>query len=445
MAGFPWFPFGHSIPGCVVGPLRKEDTGYQIIATQGTDKVVLIVEGGSLASKAVEKLESSPIRGFTDFKFGGRSYLSRVFDKEEQPIVVREWPKMMGLPTSSEIAGLSAAIKDLRERFPGADVGRALYLSAYDICIPVVETDKHQDLRMLAVEVLVGGAPITSIDVISIRAINSWLLPEEIEVFLSALGIETAAGHISTLDPASLSLPGRPKLEKFFREYILEPIADRERYTTLGVKTPNGVLLYGPPGSGKSHAVGKLKTALGWPIFEIDLGAMGSPFIHQTSVALRAIFEEAKRKAPALVVMEEVDALASSRDQAFAGPHKAEEVAEILRLVESAAENQILVVGTTNRKDGLDAAIMRKGRFDHVIEVGYPGLEEARAALEGMLQDRPHQTITNIEQISANLADRPMSDIAWVVNEAARLAARGKKDAIDEIDLFSALVRLQKS
>jgi cell division protease FtsH len=84
---------------------------------------------------------------------------------------------------------------------------------------------------------------------------------------------------------------------------------------------------------------------------------------------------------------------------------------------------------------------MRKGRFDHIFEVGYPSVEEARAALEGILQDRPHQVIPNIEQIAVKLANRPIGDIAWVVNEAARLAARGKKDAIDEIDLISALVR----
>jgi ATP-dependent 26S proteasome regulatory subunit len=171
---------------------------------------------------------------------------------------------------------------------------------------------------------------------------------------------------------------------------------------------------------------------------------MGSPFIHQTVVALRAVFNEAKRRAPALVVLEEVDALAMSR-----GPttqdHKVEEIAELLRLVETASENNILVIATTNRRNGLDPAMLRKGRFDHMIEVGYPGREEVRAAIEAMLQDRPHRDIPNLDQLAARLADRPMSDIAWVINEAARLAARAKKAAIDEIDLFSALDALKKN
>jgi cell division protease FtsH len=199
---------------------------------------------------------------------------------------------------------------------------------------------------------------------------------------------------------------------------------------------------YGPPGSGKSHAVGKLTSALGWPVFEINLGELGSPYVHQTSVALRRTFEEAKSKAPAIVLLEEIDALASVRGP-MTHDHKVEEVTELLRLVERASANNVLVIATTNRREALDAAILRKGRFDHSIEVGYPTDEEVCAALEAMLDDRPHRDIPNLRQLGVKLAGRPMSDIAWTINEAARLAARGKKDAIDEIDLFSALKRLR--
>jgi ATP-dependent Zn protease len=177
-------------------------------------------------------------------------------------------------------------------------------------------------------------------------------------------------------------------------------------------------------------------------MFEVDLGSVGSPFVHQTTVALRQRFDAAKRNAPALVVLEEIDAIASSRGP-MTHDHKVEEINEVLRLVESAAKNNILVIATTNRREALDPALLRKGRFDHAIEVGYPTAEEVFAALTAMLKDKPHHHIHNFDQIASRLAGRPMSDSAWVINEAARLAARAKKDAIDEIDLFSALKRLK--
>jgi hypothetical protein len=444
MAGFPWFPFGHRLVGGSVGRLQQEDVGYQIVRNQANDSVFLILESSSLIAEGAEKLLDSVRSGFYPIEFGGRSYLSRLFDSSEQPLVLSDWPQVMGLPTSTDAYSLAKAVRRLRETFPTADVGRALFLSPLSVCLPVCEVKSRQDLHSLAIALLAAGAQMPSVDIESIRAINSWLTPEEIETLLSALEVDVTQSRaaVRVTDPASFALPGRPELERFFREYILEPGADRERYAALGVKTPNGILLYGPPGSGKSYAVEKLKTALGWPAFEINLGTLGSPFIHQTSVALRKTFEEAKLRAPALILLEEIDAVACVRGP-MTHDYKVEEVTELLRLVEGAAKNNILVIATTNRREALDPAILRKGRFDHAIEVGYPTDEEVCVALNAMLDERPHRDIPNVKQLAAKLAGRPMSDVAWTVNEAARLAARGKKSAIDEIDLFSALKRFR--
>jgi hypothetical protein len=442
MFTFPWFPLGYNLPGGAVGRLNHEGSGYQIIENKEQDSVFLVLESTALAATGAEKFLDLAHDGFCSIDFGGRSYLSRLFKRGEQPVVISEWSRVMGLPTSSDASSLGKALARLREGFPKADIGASLFLSTFNVCLPVNEVDKAQDLRSLAVELLAGGArtPLTDID--SIRAINSWLTPNEIEAFLRALDVDIAQGKPRAADPTSFELPGRPELERFFREYILEPSLDRERYAALGVKRPNGVLLYGPPGSGKSYAVGKLRAALGWASFEVDLGAMGSPFIHQTSVALKKIFDEAKSKVPALVLLEEIDAVASARGP-MTHDYKVEEVTELLRLVENASENNILVIATTNRRDALDPAILRKGRFDHTIEVGYPTEEEVSVALTAMLGERPHVDISNLQQLASKLAGRPMSDIAWTINEAARLAARGKKDAIDEIDLYSAVKRLR--
>src|ERR1043166_2394455 len=142
MSDFPWFPFGHHIPGGTVGPLQKEDIGYQIVATQSADKALLIVESGSVLSNSIERCS---VEGFGKFAFNGRSYLSREFALEDRPVVLREWSKIMGLPTSPDITSLTKAIRALRKTYPEADVGRSLFFPRFDECLPTAETHGAQD------------------------------------------------------------------------------------------------------------------------------------------------------------------------------------------------------------------------------------------------------------------------------------------------------------
>jgi ATP-dependent Zn protease len=109
-----------------------------------------------------------------------------------------------------------------------------------------------------------------------------------------------------------------------------------------------------------------------------------------------------------------------------------------------AAKNGVLVLATTNRKEALDPAVLRTGRFDHSVLVDYPTGEEVELALHGMLKDRPHDPLV-LGEISQALAGRPMSDTAWVVNEAARLTARAKQDRITSHALQQALGRLSSA
>jgi SpoVK/Ycf46/Vps4 family AAA+-type ATPase len=271
-----------------------------------------------------------------------------------------------------------------------------------------------------------------------VRNANPWVSADDIGLFMKALGVSDLAEPVA---PEAFALPGRPALEAFFREYVIEPSADPDRYQALRVQLPNGILLYGPPGSGKTHAADTLVAALRRPTFRLDLGQVGSPFIHQTTVSMRQAFEQAKRSAPSLLILEEIDPVAPARGP-FSQDHKVEELTEILRMIESAAKNGVLVLATTNRKEALDPAVLRKGRFDHSVLVDYPTKEEVELALQGMLKDRPHDPL-DLSEMSRSLGGRPMSDAAWVVNEAARLTARAKEDRISEASLRHALGRLR--
>lgn len=107
---------------------------------------------------------------------------------------------------------------------------------------------------------------------------------------------------------------------------------------------------------------------------------------------MRKTFEQAKRSALSLLILEEIDAVAPARGP-MSHVHKVEELTEILRMIESAAKNGILVLATTNRREALDPALLRKGRFDHSVHVDYPTKEEVELALQGMLKDRPHDLL----------------------------------------------------
>jgi cell division protease FtsH len=438
MTGFPWFPIGHTTAGGTVGRLRAEGPGYQVLQDQTNDGLILVLAADGQAGE--DALASSAASSFAGADFGGRSFLVMSTAKAAEPVPMLQWPKRFGLPTSADVTAMGKAIADLRRRAPQAEVASALFVMPLEVCLPVKGVDQPEDMRRLAAQILVASAEIPSLDFESVRSANPWVSAQDISFFLHALGVSEVAEPVT---PEAFALPGRPALEAFFREYVIEPSADAARYQALRVQLPNGILLYGPPGSGKTHAVDTLVTALRRPTFRLDLGEVGSPFLHQTTVSMRQAFEQAKRCAPSLLILEEIDAVAPARGP-MSHDHKVEELTEILRMIESAAKNGVLVLATTNRKEALDPALLRKGRFDHSVLVDYPTREEVELALRGMLKDRPHDLL-DLSKAAQLLAGRPMSDGAWVVNEAARLTARAKRDKIGESDFDEAIARLQTS
>jgi cell division protease FtsH len=435
MSGFPWFPIGQTLPSGTVGRLRAEGPGYQVLQEQAGDSLILVLAAGERAAEDARLIADAS--RFAEVEFSGRFFLTMSVAKASEPVPLHQWPKRFGLPTTSDIATLGKAVAEMRRRAPQADVASALFMPPLEACLPVRDADGPQDMRKVAAQILTASAQTSSLDIGSVRGANPWVSPADISFFLKAFGVPEFAEPVA---PEAFALPGRPALEAFFREYVIEPSADPDRYQALRVQLPNGILLYGPPGSGKTHTVDTLVAALRRPTFRLDLGEVGSPFIHQTAVAMRQAFEQAKRSAPSLLILEEIDAVAPSRGP-MSQDHKVEELTEILRMIESAAKNGILVLATTNRKEALDPAVMRKGRFDHSVLVDYPTKEEVELALQGMLKDRPHDPL-DLSETSRSLAGRPMSDAAWVVNEAARLTARAKRDRITEAFLQEALSRL---
>ena len=209
--------------------------------------------------------------------------------------------------------------------------------------------------------------------------------------------------------------------------------------------TVENLLLMGPPGCGKTYAVEKLVDYLEWPCFYIDSGSIGSPYIHETSKKISGIFEEAMRKAPSVLIIDEMESFLSDRNAGGSGNgHHVEEVAEFLRKIPEATQNHVLVVAMTNMIASIDPAIRRKGRFDHIIEVGMPSQAEVIAVLKSGLEKIPHEKI-DLESIGGALEGHPMSDVSFALREAARLTAKSHKTAISSSVLESVVAALKKN
>ena len=380
----------------------------------------------------------------TRAEFFGRRFATLVAAGDAEPIRVTDIPGRLEPLSSTEAEGLLRGLSEMAKRYPEALWSEAVFVPEFPICLPITE-GKGEDRKVLALRLLTGGVEDPRLSPRQIRGFNPWLTEGEILVFLEGFGFTfepPATRRDSQEQQGSFNLPGRPALEAFFREYVIDQHRLKDRYAAMGVQPPNGILLYGPPGSGKTFAVRMLANHLGWPVFELEMGAIGSPFIHQTNVRLKTLFRQAAEKAPSIVIIDEVDALAGTRGIG-SQDHKVEEVSELLKVVEDAAESGVTVVATTNRKEAIDPAFLRKGRFDHAFEVEYPNTEEVLSALEALVSERPHVPGLGLATVAERLAGRPMSDAAWVVNEAARLAVKSSKDAIDDICLFGALSKLK--
>ena len=233
-------------------------------------------------------------------------------------------------------------------------------------------------------------------------------------------------------------LPGRPELATFFNEHIVDIILHRDRYKALGIEFPSAVILYGPPGTGKTFAVERLVDFLGWPSFQIDASSVASPYIHETSKKVAQVFDKAMENAPSVLVIDEMEAFLADREMG-SGHHRVEEVAEFLRRIPEAVKNEVLIVAMTNRIDMIDPAIQRRGRFDHVIKVDFASEIEVQSLLDKLLSALPKESDVDSKPLAQALAGRPLSDVAFVVREGARLAARSGKDRLDQASLLAAL------
>ncbi|MDP3113909.1 MAG: ATP-binding protein [Candidatus Cloacimonadaceae bacterium] len=241
------------------------------------------------------------------------------------------------------------------------------------------------------------------------------------------------------------SLPGRPMLEEFFNDHVIDIILNEDKYATLGINFPSAIVLHGPPGCGKTYAVERLIEFIDWPSFAISSNSVGSPYIHETSKKISEVFNNAIDSAPSVIIIDEMESfLSDRRGDTNSSTHHIEEVAEFLRRIPEAINNKVLIIAMTNMIDVIDPAILRRGRFDHIIKVDMPSREEVDSLLRELLSKVPVSPNIEKEFLLELLVGKPLSDIAYVIREAARIAAKMNKICIDQESLVKSMDSIPK-
>lgn len=255
---------------------------------------------------------------------------------------------------------------------------------------------------------------------------------------------ERAAAAPALLPTAgAFELPGAEKLETFFNEQVVDIVNHYEKYSAMGISFPRPFILEGPPGCGKTYAVERLAEHLNWKTYHITSGTIGSTYIHDTARKTEKLFKEAKKNAPALVIIDELDAFMPNRSGISPNNlHHVEEVDCFLKCIQTAAENKVLVVGMTNHLNTIDPAILRTGRMGTHIRVDMPTADAAETVLRLAIEKRPHEEQLDYRRISEQLLNRPLSDVTYVAEEAAMTAVRANRARIAQEDMETALARL---
>lgn len=263
-----------------------------------------------------------------------------------------------------------------------------------------------------------------------LRALKNWrngFVNESLKALSEASNSEVSSKSYSTKkqDKGFDLVAGMHKLKEVLYQDIIRPLSEPELYKEYCVSPPNGMLLYGPPGCGKTYIAQKLAEEIRYHYIEIKPSDLASTYIHGTQEKIGKMFRKAEEKTPTLIFIDEVDAILPSRniklDQYFSS-----EVNEFLAQMSNCADRGIFIVAATNRPENIDPAIMRTGRIDKVFYLSPPDILARQEMLKLYLKNRPITDMIDFTSLASLMDGYVSSDIKFLVNEAARLALKNQ-------------------
>jgi len=219
---------------------------------------------------------------------------------------------------------------------------------------------------------------------------------------------------------------GMRELKAMLERDVILPLLEPEIYARYRLNLPNGILLYGPPGCGKTFIARKLAEVAGFNFREVTPGDLASIYVHGTQGKIAELFAQAQKQTPCMMFFDELDAMVPNRGGNDVGHHYSSEVNEFLVRLNECGRNGILVIGATNRPERIDPAVLRPGRLDKKFFVGPPDYEARIELVRLYMSNRPQETI-DWHNSAGELENYTCAEIEFIVNEAARIALSQKR------------------
>ena len=228
-------------------------------------------------------------------------------------------------------------------------------------------------------------------------------------------------------------------------EEIVDFLKNPKKYVQIGARIPKGVLLVGPPGTGKTLLAKAVAGEAGVPFFTISGSDFVEMFVGVGASRVRDMFEDAKKNAPCIIFIDEIDAVARRRGTGLGGGHDEREQTLNQLLVEMdgfGVNEGIIVMAATNRVDILDPAILRPGRFDRKVVVGRPDVKGRKEILEVHAKGKPLGDDVDLMQVAQTTAGFTGADLENLLNEAAIVTAREERAYITQDDIRKSFVKV---